>query len=177
MIKVIMLCGSLFLGQWGNAQKPKSGFKKEVTWLSVQEASSQLEKEKRPVIIDVYTDWCHYCKVMDKTTWSNPSISDYVSKYFYPIKFNAESREPVEWMGKQYEFKPAYKVHMLAAEWCGGNMIYPSTIILVPGEEPVIIPGVITVKELEPMLKYFGEQHYLTTEWKSFKQDFKNNWN
>jgi hypothetical protein len=66
---------------------------------------------------------------------------------------------------------------MLAAEWCQGNMVYPSTIIFIPGQEPVVIPGVLKVKELEPILKYFGEGHYLSIEWNSFKQKYKNTWN
>jgi uncharacterized protein YyaL (SSP411 family) len=114
---------------------------------------------------------------MDNTTWANPKIADYLSKYFYPIKFNAESKEPVSWMGKSYEFKNTYKVHMLAAEWLQGNMVYPSTVLIPPDGEPVIIPGVLSVKDIEPMLKYFGERYYLTTEWKVFQKAYKTTWN
>lgn len=177
MIKVIMACAGLVCGSllWAQ-QAPVSGTN-GIPWLTPQEAEDRWKLEKRPFIIDIYTDWCHYCKVMDKSTWSNTMLGSYLSRHFYPIRFNAESKTTVQWMGKDYTYKTAYKVHMLAAEWCGGNMVYPTTVILVPGEEPVIIPGVLSVKELEPMLRYFGEGHYLTTEWNIFKRGFKNTWN
>lgn len=148
-----------------------------IPWMSPLHAETSWNDEKKPILVDVYTDWCHYCKVMDNTTWSNPRIADYIAKYFYPIKFNAESKEPVSWMGKSYEYKNTYKVHMLAAEWLQGNMVYPSTVLIPPDGEPVVIPGVLSVKDIEPMLKYFGERHYLTTEWKAFQKAYKSTWN
>ena len=148
-----------------------------VPWLTVSQAQTKWDAEKRPVLVDVYTDWCVYCKVMDKTIWGNPQVAAYVKQYFYPIKFNAESKEPASWMGKTYEFKPAYKVHMLAAKWLLGNMVYPSTVILLPnGGEPVIITGVIELKELETILHYFGEDHYRNTAWKDYKTSYKPGW-
>jgi thioredoxin-related protein len=177
MIKVITAAVCLFWGNLSWAQKTPEPVNKGVAWLSPQQAQANWQNEKKPFIIDVYTDWCHYCKIMEKSTWSNAQLGEYVAKYFYPIKFNAESKEPVSWMGIDYEYKTSYKVHMLAAEWCGGNMVYPSTIFWIPGEEPVIIPGVLTVKEIEPMLKYFGEGHYLKTEWTVFKTEYKSSWN
>lgn len=155
----------------------KKADKAELPWLSVSQAQKKWDVEKRPVLVDVFTDWCHYCKVMDKTIWSNPLVTAYVEKHFYPIKFNAESKIPATWMGKTYEFKATYKVHMLAAEWLLGNMVYPSTVIIPPnGGEPVIIPGVIELEELEPILHYFGEDHYQNIEWKAFKAAYKPVW-
>lgn len=148
-----------------------------VAWMSPQEAENRLNDQKKPLLIDVYTDWCHYCKVMDNTTWTNQNVAAYLEKYFYPIKFNAENKGPVSWMGKMYEYKPTYKVHMLAAEWLQGNMVYPSTVLIPPEGGPVVIPGVLKVKEIEPILKYFGEKHYLTTEWDAFKKNYHPGWN
>jgi uncharacterized protein YyaL (SSP411 family) len=154
----------------------KKGKKQPMPWLTAIEAQALWDSEKKPILIDVYTDWCHYCKVMDNTIWQHKEVTDYASKNFYPIKFNAESKEPVTWMGKTYEFKPAYKVHMLAAEWLAGNMVYPSTVIMLPGEAPIVIPGVLEVKELEPMLHYFGGKHYQHTTWKDYKANYKSIW-
>jgi thioredoxin-related protein len=175
MTKVIPLFLLSFLSLMANGQG--KGKKSPMAWLTVAEAQTQMDAETRPVLVDVYTDWCHYCKIMDATTWVNPQVTDYVARYFYPIKLNAEGKEPASWMGKDYAYKPAYKVHMLAAEWLLGNMVYPSTVILPPnGAEPVVIPGVIEVKDLEPILTYFGEKHYLTTTWESYKASYKNTW-
>jgi uncharacterized protein YyaL (SSP411 family) len=174
MIKVISVFIISFCSLSGYAQK--KGKKQPMAWLTVEEVQQQWSAEKRPILIDVYTDWCHYCKVMDNSTWQHKELTDYTSKYFYPVKFNAESKTTVAWMGKAYEFKPAYKVHMLAAEWLQGNMIYPSTVIIPPDGEPIILPGVMDAKEMEPILQYFGEKHYLNTEWQVFKTNYKSGW-
>ncbi len=175
MIKVITTFLLTVLSLVAFSQKKAE--KAMVPWLSVKDAQTQWDAEKRPVLVDVYTDWCVYCKVMDKTIWANPDVVNYVKQHFYPIKFNAENKEPATWMGKTYEFKPTYKVHMLAAEWLLGNMVYPSTVILPPnGGEPVIIPGVIELKELETILHYFGEDHYRNTAWNTYKASYKPGW-
>jgi len=175
MIKVILLVTLSFTTLFASGQGKAK--KSPMAWLTVAEAQAKMDAETRPVLVDVYTDWCHYCKVMDATTWVNPQVTDYVARNFYPVKFNAESKEPASWMGKDFEYKPAYKVHMLAAAWLLGNIVYPSTVIIPPnGAEPIVIPGVIEVKDLEPVLNYFGEKHYLTTTWEAYKSSFINKW-
>jgi thioredoxin-related protein len=174
MIKVIRLVVLLFFITSSFGQK--EGGKNSFSWLSPQQVSQNVAQNPKPVIIDVYTDWCHYCKLMDKTTWTHPQLRNYVSEHFYPIKFNAESKDDVQWMGKTYSFKPAYKVHMLAAEWLKGNMVFPSTVIIPEDGEPVILPGMMSPVELEPVLRYFGEGYYKTTTWQGFKERYKTTW-
>ena len=64
--------------------------KHEVEWLTIQEAFTRTQKEPRKTIVDVYTAWCGWCKVMDKQTYTNPEVIDYLNKNFYCIHFNAE---------------------------------------------------------------------------------------
>ena len=53
---------------------------KEVEWITIQEAYTRTQKEPRKTIVDVYTAWCGWCKVMDKQTYTNPEIIDYLNK-------------------------------------------------------------------------------------------------
>jgi thioredoxin-related protein len=174
MIKVIRLFVLLLFVAPAFGQK--EGGKKTVPWLSPQQVAQHVAQNPKPLIIDVYTDWCHYCKLMDKTTWSHPQLRAYVAENFYPLKFNAESKEEVAWMGKTYAYKPAYKVHMLAAEWLKGNMVFPSTVIIPADGESIILPGMMSPAEMEPVLRYFGEGYYKTTTWQSFKEAYKTTW-
>ena len=174
MLKVILSAGLLMASFAAPCQKNKA--KADMTWLPLEKAQENWQAERKPYLIKVYTDWCQICKTMDNTTWKNGDLVDYVSKNFYPIKFNAESKEDAVWRGNTFSFKPAYKVHMLAAEWLLGNMIYPSTVIIPPDGEPVILPGLMTARELEPVLQYFGGKYYLTTEWALFKEKYKSTW-
>jgi len=173
MVKVILPCILLALFLPVFSQKKD---KKGVAWQTVEAVLKLAASEKRPILIDVYTDWCMYCKVMDNTIWNQQKVSNYLKDNFYAIKFNAESKEAVDWMGQTFEYKSTYKVHMLAAQWLGGNMVYPSTVIVPVSGEPIIVPGVINKKEIEPILVYFGEKHNLKTDWKTFKENYKSTW-
>ncbi len=63
----------------------------EIKWLSMEEAFALNQKEPRKIFVDVYTDWCGWCKRMDKDTFSNAEVAEYVSKNYYAVKLNAES--------------------------------------------------------------------------------------
>jgi len=174
MLKITIPAILLLICFTGSLAQKHAG---KVGWQSPEQVSAQYKQQARPIIIDVYTEWCAYCKVMDRTTWSNPEVAAYISEKFYAVKFDAEQRKAALWMDTTFEYKSAYKVHMLAARWLQGNMVYPSTVIIIPGHpEEIVIPGVLKVAELEPMLKYFGEGHYRTRAWTDFRQQYKRQW-
>ncbi len=43
---------------------------KTVRWLSWEEAIELSKEDPRKIVIDVYTEWCGWCKKMDKTTFA-----------------------------------------------------------------------------------------------------------
>src|SRR5688572_33472276 len=97
-----------------------------VKWLSFKEAQEKNKELKKPFLIDLYTDWCGWCKHMMKTTYSNQGIADYINANFYPVKFNAEGKDTVEYNGKIYN--PMYggsKTHELAIKFLGERQSYP----------------------------------------------------
>lgn len=65
--------------------------KATIQWLSIEEAYELNKKEPRKIFVDVYTDWCGWCKRMDKDTFSNAEVAEYVNKNYYAVKMNAES--------------------------------------------------------------------------------------
>ena len=81
------------------AQRPAITAEK-LQWMTLEDVTTNLKKEKRPILIDLYTDWCGWCKVMDKKTYSNKNVSSYVQQKFYPVKFDAEGRKNITWNGK-----------------------------------------------------------------------------
>ena len=66
-----------------------------VKWMTFKEAFEANKKTPKPFLIDVYTDWCGWCKRMMATTYSNPAIAAYVNQNFYPVKFNAETKDSI----------------------------------------------------------------------------------
>lgn len=147
-----------------------------IKWMTPTEYVSMNAEIKKPVIVDVYTSWCYYCKVMDNTTWRNDSVAAYLGANYYTVKLNAESQDPYEWAGFKYIYEPKYKVNMLAVKLLGGNMVYPSTLIIPVKGEPEVLKGAFTAKELEMILKYYGERTNETKSPEDFRKTFSGKW-
>jgi thioredoxin-related protein len=146
-------------------------------WLKLTELKEKLKSAPKPVIMDLYTDWCYWCKVMDKKTYTNSKVISYINEHFYPVKVDAETRDIVQWNNKDYNFNETYKVNDFTMYITSGQPGYPSTVIF-PDEnsDPVAIQGYLTPKEIEPILKYFGEGAYKKQNFAEFKSGFKTTW-
>ncbi len=148
----------------------------KVKWYTIQEAEVLTKQEPRKIFIDVFTDWCGWCKRLDKDTFSNPVIAEILNTEFYPVKFNAESREPVTFAG--YEFKnsgPASRgTHQLAAALLQGKMSYPSAAYMNEKLELLFaVPGYFSAKDLEPLLQFIASDSYKTTRFEIYKTSFQ----
>jgi thioredoxin-related protein len=142
-----------------------------VKWYTIQEAMLMTQKEPRKIVIDVYTTWCKWCKVMDTATFHNPIVADYLNKKFYPVKFNAEQKEDVVFQGKTYKFVPdgGRGYNELAAALLNGNMGYPSIVFLdEKGQMIQPMQGYIKAKQFDQIIKYLGEEIYKTQKWEDF---------
>jgi len=149
----------------------------QVEWMSLAQAETAIQKEKRPILIDLYTDWCGWCKVMDKKTYSNKNVVKYVHDKFYPVKINAESRDVINFSGRSYEFNSRYKANDFAIYLTQGRLEFPTTIILpADGSAPQAIPGFLEPKDFELIAKYFGEGEYGKTPFDKYSRNFKSSW-
>ncbi len=104
----------------------------ELNWLTMADIESMDEPSDKLYLVDIYTDWCVWCKVMDKNTFSDPEIKAYLDKYFYVAKFNAEGKESIQFNEKTYEWIPAGRngINKLALEMLSGRPSYPSIVFL-----------------------------------------------
>ena len=104
----------------------------DLQWLTFEQAANMKNKGSKKYLVDVYTDWCGWCKTMDKRTFSDPEVQAYLNKNFHVIKFNAEQKEAVDFRGKKYEWQPAGRrgVNMLAMELLGSRLSYPTLVYL-----------------------------------------------
>ena len=107
------------------------GFAQEnekIQWMTWDEAIQQNQVKEKIIFVDVYTNWCGWCKKMDATTFKNPKIVDYMNENYYAVKFNAEQRESITFNGQEFKFVPNGRrgSHELAAALLDGRMSYPS---------------------------------------------------
>ncbi len=134
---------------------PPSGIK----WYSINEAFELSKKEARPILIDVYTDWCSWCKFMMKTTFANSGISNYINTYFYAVRFNAETLDTIVFKGTKYFNRRIGRqpVHDLASILLDGKFSYPSLVYFDREGNKTVIPGFKEAKDIEPILVYYAE--------------------
>ncbi len=113
--------------------------KNEIKWMTWEQAIEANRKAPKKIFVDLYTSWCGWCKVMDQKTFSDSTVAAYMNTYFYPVKFDAESKTPVRYNDYEFVFKPEYKSHELAVSLLNGQMSYPSFVVLTEKEERLTI--------------------------------------
>jgi len=151
--------------------------KEKIQWLTIAEVQVAYKKEPRPILMDMYTSWCGWCKVMDKETYSNDKVAAYINEKYYAVKFDAESKDSVEWNGKKYGYNASNKVHDLAVYLMFGQMSYPTTIFISSiNARPAPLAGYLKPKELESPLKFFGDGIYKTKDFPEYMKSFSSSW-
>ena len=74
----------------------------KINWVTIEEAIKLQKKEPKKIIMDVYTNWCGPCKMLDKNTFGNADVANYINKNYYAVKFNAEGNDKVTFKDKTY---------------------------------------------------------------------------
>lgn len=156
----------------------------KIQWLSFQDALKKQKEHPKKIIVDVYTDWCGWCKHMDKTTFANPSIAQYINANYYAVKFNAEGKDTIVYRGKTYTNSNIGKIdqygrtitkstHDLAVELLNQRLSYPS-IVYLDDSAKVIAPisGYRNETDIQPFLIYFAENLHTYINLQDFINDF-----
>jgi len=150
----------------------------QVNWLTFEEVELLQQDEKKKIFVDVYTDWCGWCKKMDANTFNEEDISKYLNDNFYPIKFDAEQKEDISYNGKVYKYIKMGRrgYNELALEILKGKLGYPS-IVFIDEDLEVIQPieGYKGPSVFKMIMTYFAGDHYKTTPWKSYSKSFDPN--
>lgn len=144
-------------------------------WYTWEEAAELNKTTPKKIFVDVYTDWCGWCKRMDKSTFADSTVSAYLAANFYPVKLNAEQKADIQFNGQTFKFMDngnGRGVHTLAYSLLEGQMGYPSFVFLNEKYERIMIsPGYKEPKDIITELKFAAEEHYNNTTWEKYKAE------
>lgn len=153
-----------------------AGAQSRIKWMTWDEAIEKSKKEKRKIFVDIYTDWCGWCKKLDKTTFAQEDIAEYINANYYPVKFDAEMEKPVVLKDKEYKFVKSGRngYHELAAQLLQGRMSYPSMVFMDEDFNMIqAIPGYQEAEIFEMIITYFGSNSHRSVPWNRFQASFR----
>ncbi|MFZ4543110.1 MAG: thioredoxin family protein [Saprospiraceae bacterium] len=145
-----------------------------IKWMTWEEAVAANKITPKKIVVDVYTHWCGWCKVMDRETFTKPEIIKYVNDNYYAVKLNAEQREDIIFDNRTFSFVASGNggVHSFAATLLDNNMSYPTLVYLTERFERVVIsPGFKKPEQLIKELKFTGENAYAKMSWDQYMGD------
>jgi thioredoxin-related protein len=139
----------------------------EIKWHSFDEGVALARQQNKKILVDVYTDWCGWCKKMDKDVYSNGAVGQTMTSNFIAVKLNAESQK-----GVTFDGTPMNEASLAGAMGVTG---YPTIVFLDPAAKPITkISGCMEPKEFTSVLRFIGENHYKTKSFEEYKNSRRN---
>lgn len=156
---LILICLAIFFVSAGTPAN-------EIKWMSIEETMIATKTKPKKIFIDVYTEWCGWCKKMDQTTFNDPAIRDELNKNFYCVKLDAEQKTPITFNNHKF-VNPSPAVerskHEFAAALLQGQMSFPSYVFMDElGRGINIIKGYQTSDVLIKYLLYVSSNSHKT---------------
>lgn len=135
---------------------------RKIEWVAFDKGMELAKSEEKLLVVDFYTDWCHWCKVMDKETYGNEEVISFVKEKVVMAKVNPETA------GDKFKFRDAhYSGRELSMMF--GVTGFPTTVFInSKGELLTSVPGFIPAEEFVKILKYLAENWYEKMKYDEF---------
>ncbi len=146
-----------------------------IHWISLTKALELNKKSPKKIIVNINTPWCINCSVMNKSTFKNKVIANYINDKFYAVDFNAQSSDSVNFMGDKFVNggKEKNYFHDFVIAIMKGQIILPSQVFFNEKNQLIYnMPYFMTPVDFERVIYYFGEDEYLKTKWDDFVKKF-----
>jgi len=148
---IILILFSLIICNFVYAEET---VKEEILWYEFEEGIQQAKADEKDIIIDFFTDWCHWCHEMDKTTFADSSVISYMNENFVSIRVNAEkTSEFVTFKGSTLNLKQLTSAF--------GIKGFPSYAFMTQNAEMItVVPGYLETQLFLNILKYIDQACY-----------------
>lgn len=145
----------------------------KIKWIPPDKIKEFQKSNPKKIMIDLYTDWCGWCKVMDRTTFSDKNVAEKINSNFYSIKINAEYKGEINFNDQVYKYldlKPR-GINEIAYYLTNGQLSYPMTIFLDEEYRLItLLPGYHKSNFFKSVLDYIGEDHWKNSSWEDFNK-------
>ncbi|HLK18140.1 MAG TPA: DUF255 domain-containing protein [Bryobacteraceae bacterium] len=130
--RILLLAASAVLTAWGAPTAKKPG---AIEWQPWSDAIfDQAKRENKFVLLDLEAVWCHWCHVMDETTYKTPEVIGLIQSKYIPVRVDQDSRPD---LSNRYE-----------------DYGWPATVIFGPGGGEIVKrQGYIEPRQMIGMLK------------------------
>jgi thioredoxin-related protein len=107
-----------------------------IHWISFEQLDDSLTKNPKPVLIYFYTDWCTYCRKMDKKVFPRDQVTEKLNQHYYAVKMDAETQDTISFDGRTFindqltsSRKPVHQLVQLLATR-NGQFVPPALMIM-----------------------------------------------
>jgi thioredoxin-related protein len=143
-----------------------AGDKDSLNWLSFDQAKTEAAKSNKKILVDVYTDWCKWCKKMDADTYADPKVMKYLKEKFVVAKLNAESDDKVTYDGKKQT--SAEFARLVGVEG------FPTLLFFEPnGKVITSLSSYLDPSQMIHVAKFIGESKYEKMSFEEFEKNYK----
>ncbi len=170
-IALLLACG--FLAAFAQP-RPAQKTTTEVQWLTFEQAVELNKTKPKKIAIDVFTEWCGWCKRMDQTTFVDAEVTKYLVDNFYCVKLDAEQKADINWNGQTFKhvLPEGQKrgINTFAYSLLDGKLGYPTIVYLNEKFERIMIsPGYKEVPDMMKELRFAADEIWKTKTWEDYK--------
>lgn len=112
-----------------------------INWMKYPDGIAKAKAEGKKIYINFHADWCYYCKVMEKTTFKDKKVADYLNDNFITIRVDTE---------KEKKLAREYRIQGLPSNW----FLEPD------GKRISMRPGYLNPNQLLDNLRFIYEEKY-----------------